>query len=136
MKFSPEIAGSKRLVVKALWLVVVIFLVNLAAMKFFWYSSIWWFDMPMHFAGGVFLGLVALASYARAKGMENPAMKAFIVVLMATLVFGVGWEIFEFGIDTFITFSPHNLLDTVSDICFDLAGAFTGLAYARVKQFI
>lgn len=136
MEMSPLAFGSKRLAVKAAWLVVAIFLVNLAAMKFFWYSSIWWFDMPMHFVGGVFLGLITLAMYLRAKKGEAVSTHGFVLVVAMTLLFGIGWEIFEFGIDTFITFSQHNLLDTVSDVCFDLAGACAVFVYARIKQFI
>ena len=39
-------------------LIFVIFFINYLAMTFHWYSSIWWFDMPMHFMGGLWLGLI------------------------------------------------------------------------------
>jgi hypothetical protein len=33
------------------------FVADLAATKFFWYYSISWFDMLMHFSGGLWVGL-------------------------------------------------------------------------------
>ena len=40
--------------------VVFIFFLNFVAGKLYWYSSIWWFDILMHFLGGFWLGLLFL----------------------------------------------------------------------------
>ena len=42
----------KRLFKIAAYLIATLFLLNYAATKLYWYSSIWWFDMPMHLLGG------------------------------------------------------------------------------------
>jgi|SRR3989344_3070127 len=109
----------------SLWLVIAIFFLNTLAMKFHWYFSIWWFDMPMHFLGGVFIGLLSLAIFPR-----RPVLTAFLGVL----AIGALWEIFEFSLDTFITYNPHNLLDTLSDIAFDLTGGLSAALYFLSKK--
>jgi hypothetical protein len=60
---------SRRLV----FLILFIFIFNLGAMKLYWYQSIWWFDMPMHFIGGVvivFLLVYLLHSYFNKKELK------------------------------------------------------------------
>ena len=112
--------NKQDLLKTSLWLVIAIFFLNSMAMKFHWYFTIWWFDMPMHFLGGIFIGLLALAFSPR-----RPVLTAFLSVLMI----GVLWELFEFSLDTFITYNPHNFLDTFSDLVFDLVGGLTASLY-------
>jgi hypothetical protein len=112
--------NKQDLLKTSLWLVIFIFFLNSVAMKFHWYYSIWWFDMPMHFAGGLFIGLITLVFFPR-----RPILHAFLTVLFI----GIFWELFEFSLDTFITYNTHNYLDTWSDIAFDLAGGFSASAF-------
>lgn len=104
----------------SLWLVIGIFFLNALAMKYHWYFSLWWYDMPMHFLGGVFIGFLALVIFPK-----KPVLNAFLCVL----IIGILWEVFEFSLDTFITYNPHNYLDTLSDIAFDLAGGLSAVFY-------
>ncbi len=130
--------APKKLITRAAWVVMFIFFINYAAMTFFWYSTIWWFDMPMHFLGGFWLGLMALWAYLLVR-RKQPVLQwnsVFWTVFILTLCVGVAWELFEVGIDRFITLVSHNSLDTVSDIFFDLAGAFTAFFYAMRKRYI
>jgi hypothetical protein len=122
---------KKHLIARSAWLILFIFAINYMAMKFFWYSMVWWFDMPMHFLGGFWLGLTALwvyLFYRASPGMVS-ARKMLIVGLCAVLIIGMGWEVFEIGIDRFITYSVFNPLDTASDLFFDLAGGATAILY-------
>ena len=104
----------------SLWLVIGIFFLNAMAMKFFWYYSIWWFDMPMHFLGGVFVGLASLAFWTK-----QPILRTILSILVISIL----WELFEFSLDAFITYNPHNFLDTLSDVSFDLAGGLLSILY-------
>ena len=103
---------------------------NWVATIFFWYYTIWWFDIPMHFLGGVFLGLVFGYVLLR-HGIKNFSQKTFFYGILAIFIVGILWEIFEFNIDTFITFRDQNIIDTLSDICFDLAGGLFALQYLK-----
>ena len=106
-------------------LVIFIFFVNYLAMKFYWYSSIWWFDMPMHFLGGLWLGLVFIWLFW---GQEFDA-RLILKILAGVLVIGVLWEIFEVIVNNLTIKDTFNTLDTLSDIFFDLAGGTFAVLY-------
>ncbi|MBP6883669.1 MAG: hypothetical protein KBC06_00315 [Candidatus Pacebacteria bacterium] len=110
-------------------LVVFIFLLNTIASKFYWYSSIWWFDMPMHFMGGLFLGLLFIYLFSSKDVAKTEVLK----ILFWVLLFGIFWEFFELYFVNHIADNPFNLLDTSSDIFFDLAGGCVALVYLSNK---
>jgi len=125
--------NKQDLLKTSLWLVIAIFFLNSMAMKFHWYFTIWWFDMPMHFLGGVFIGLVSLAFLTNQEvghPLGGPTSgKVILTAFLSVLMIGVLWELFEFSLDTFITYNPHNFLDTFSDLVFDLVGGLTASLY-------
>jgi len=128
---------QKKILNQILFLIVVIFFLNLLAMKFYWYWSIPWFDMLMHFLGGLFISLVLLwLNYFRGLLGSFSKKKAILIAILGTLVIGLLWEIFEFSLDTFITEKSWDMADTLSDLFFDLLGAGIGTIYyyARLKE--
>lgn len=125
---------KKHLIIRTLELVALIFLINWIAMTFHWYSIIWWFDMPMHFLGGIFIGMLYVYMIIR-RGTALWSFKAVMWGLAAVLTIGVLWEVFEFSLDTWVTFRPQNPLDTLSDLCFDVAGGALALWYASGRFF-
>lgn len=120
------------MLLKILIVIVGIFLVNFLAMKFHWYSIVWWFDMPMHAIGGLWVALTALYIYKyRKTTLEDISRpnKMLAVALVSVFVVGVLWEVFEFGTETIGTVDIANPIDSISDICFDLAGGILGSLY-------
>ncbi len=122
---------KRKLIGRIALLIFFIFAANSLAMKFYWYSAIWWFDMPMHFLGGFWVALLGLWLYFFAQNKnKNISPKTVIMVsFFSVFIIGILWEFFEFGIDTIITFASHNTLDTASDIFFDMSGSFAGAIY-------
>src|SRR3989344_6115892 len=47
----------KKFFKRIVYLIFFIFIVHFFANKFYWYSSIWYFDIIMHFLGGLWVGL-------------------------------------------------------------------------------
>ena len=97
------------------------------------YYMFWWFDILMHFAGGVWLGSLGwyiLFSSPFSKKISFPSWFGIIIVLMFACFVGVLWEIFEFSIDSFgiVYFDEKNpiilLKDTLLDLSMDMVGAF------------
>ena len=121
-----------------LFLVVAIFLINFLAMRFHWYSAVWWFDMPMHFAGGVFIFLLTfylLSKYEKQEIFKDNLIKKLALSLISVLIIGILWEFFEQIVSLSILERPIILLDSLSDMCFDMAGgSFIGLYLFRVKS--
>jgi len=102
-----------------------------------WYYSIWWFDIPMHIAGGAWLagvlywkiGWSLFQNNKRAWREANVFMMSFFLII-SVLVVGILWEIFETIVDIFI-FREYNSffaipleiqLDSAADLINDLIG--------------
>jgi hypothetical protein len=101
---------------------------HVIAQTFYLYWDMRWFDSFVHFLGGLSMGLVFLWIWF-ASGVfsrSTPSKKeAFLTALIAGMVIGVGWEVFEYahGIANPI---GNYTLDTFHDLLADFLGA--GLA--------
>jgi hypothetical protein len=102
--------------------------VHISATKFFLYWKYLWFDIPMHFLGGVCvaLGLSALPFF-RIHVFER--FRTPLIYASVTLLVGILWEIFEVTSGIMVideTFVP----DTVLDLVMDVLGGLVGYAVA------
>lgn len=123
---------QKGILLKILTLIVGIFFINYFAMKFHWYSIVWWFDMPMHTLGGIWVALASLFVYRFRRTTVEDIFKPrmiFVIALLSVLIIGLLWEIFEFGMENIGTVDLANPIDSLSDLCFDLAGGIIGALY-------
>ena len=117
--------NEKKLLIRITSLILFILVLNLLAFRFYWYFSIWWFDMPMHILGGFWVGLVFIW-FLKPKDLS---FNAVLKIILGALFIGLLWEVFEIFAYNFITQTPFNVLDTLSDLCFDLAGAGLSVFY-------
>lgn len=120
-------SGRKKTFVWLTALLYVITALHVAALYFFWYWSIWWYDILMHTLGGVWVGGVALFLFSTDRFSGFPTrVPLFQYILPFLIVVAVGflWESYEFSVDTLIAPDPQNdLLDTVADMGADVVGA-------------
>jgi len=116
-----------------------LFLASLGAYFFYWYTTIWYFDMPMHFIGGYFIGIALmyiLGYRLQVTGFnkenidnnKNLNTKYLILILLAFFI-GFLWEVYEFAVDAYFNTHLIVLLDSFSDLCFDMAGAVTAFFF-------
>jgi len=106
-----------------------IFIVNTLALKFYWYSSIWYLDIIMHFLGGLWLGIFFIYAYVRSArtNISIPYLLVFVFFI------GLLWEFFELGVYNYIGGNAFDALDTFTDLCFDLVGGWVAyLLYVRL----
>ena len=108
-------------------LIFAIFFVNFLILKFYWYSLIWWLDMPMHFLGGLWVGLALLFIFPISKDILHP--KKIFQIILGVLVIGIFWEFFEISLNNLTLKDSFNVLDTISDLFFDSAGASFAVFY-------
>src|ERR1035437_2761720 len=116
---------KKKLFLRFTLLIVFIFLLNSLAGEFHWYSSIWYFDMPMHFLGGFWLGLFFLWFFYP----NNLSFKLIFKIILCVLLIGILWELFELFFVNYVGQLSFNTLDTTSDLSFDLVGGFSSILY-------
>ena len=119
------IIDRKKLLIRLASIVTFIFAINYVSMKFYWYFSIWYFDMPMHLLGGFWVGLASIYIFS----LKEFNFKFILKVLICVLLIGFFWEIFEILVDKSITQDSFNILDTTSDMFFDLAGGGLSIIY-------
>jgi len=119
----------KRLFKTLAFLIFIIFIIDFFAQRFYWYLSIWWSDIPMHFLGGFWIGLAFLLFLSRKNNPLEPDSQFILKNIFGVLLIGVLWEFFELYFVNHITQNYFNTLDTVSDIFFDLAGGTFSILY-------
>lgn len=108
-----------------LWtfVLVVIATLHILALEFSLYWLYPWFDIMVHFLGGLFTALFALwlffeSGYVR---INNNVQNALLVAGVSILVIGIGWEIFELVAG--VPIEDNFVLDTTIDLIMDVLGA-------------
>jgi len=123
------VIDRKRLFKIQAYSVILIFLINTIALKLYLYSSIWYFDMIMHFFGGFWVGLIALWFFSYKNLSFEFCFKFILKIILSVLMVGVLWEVFEILFVNVVAQNSFNILDTTSDIFFDLAGGIFAVFY-------
>src|SRR3989338_10618649 len=104
--------NRKKLFIRLATLMFLIFTANFVANKFYWYSSISYFDMIMHFLGGFWLALAFIWVYNKEKLNSINILK----VMLSVLLVGVAWEVFEVLVNQSLAKNLFDALDTLSDL--------------------
>lgn len=116
----------KNIFIFLIGLIVLIAGLNEIALNFYLYWRIWWFDVLMHFLGGLWVGLTALWIYFLSgyiKNIKKDKVFIFGISLFTVLVIGIGWEVFEYIIDAHIGMKQGYWEDTFIDLFMDILGA-------------
>ena len=107
-----------------------IFVLDLVGVSLYWDYSTWWFDMVLHFFGGFWVGLFFIYVFY----IRKQILKPFFHIIIFVLLIGILWELFEFYANNYIGKSPFDIIDTLSDIFFDLSGGLCAILYLWKKQ--
>ena len=83
----------------------------------------WWFDILMHFLGGILVGGIGVVI---ANVLKTPVLPTLLVTLV---VIGIGWEVFEYAFGLYD--GGWDLVDTSIDLIMDTLGAL--LVYSGIK---
>lgn len=119
-------------------LIVCIAFFHITATIFYLYWSIWWYDLPLHFLGGIFITLGSLWSlffsgYVRAIRVRNP-FSLLLIALVITFSVGILWELFEFAVGPDFARQGY-VADTVVDLIMDIAGSLTGYLFFYFMKY-
>lgn len=119
--------NKKSLLKHLVFLMFFIFIADFLAHKFFWYSLIWYFDMIMHFLGGLWVGLFFIYVVSFKKSISY-GINIFLNIIIATLIIGLLWELYEYYLNI-VSGTDFILADTISDLLFDLFGSIVAILY-------
>src|SRR6476660_4441392 len=96
---------SKQTIYKTVFGPFAVIILHIVATVAGWYEMFWWFDIPIHFLGGVVIAYMSyvILNYFESKGQYKVTWKPLNILIllgfvaMATIV----WEIMEYGFDIF-----------------------------------
>lgn len=114
--------GTTRTLIGLLILAGAIFILNEVAVERYLYWYFWWYDIMMHFLGGVVIGGIAVWMQLRLLPAAS-SRTTMITVLASIALVGIGWEIFEYVIDPTYAEQPGIVFDTALDLVMDTIGA-------------
>jgi hypothetical protein len=128
---------KNRIFVRAALATIGTFVLNTLGIWLSLYSVIWWYDMPLHFFGGLFTGLLVIWFLMRyPKFIKASYLQAVFWVLFISFIVGFVWEFYEIFFYK-IGGQDYIIIDAISDICFDLAGTIQALfIYFRHKNLV
>ncbi|OGI73118.1 hypothetical protein A3D42_02235 [Candidatus Nomurabacteria bacterium RIFCSPHIGHO2_02_FULL_41_18] len=119
--------NRKKLLKHLVFLMFFIFGLYIMSERFYWYSLLWYFDMIMHFLGGLWVGMFFLYVFS----IEKPVSKnttLSLKVFLATFLIGILWEFYELALDM-ISRTDFDFPDTFSDMLFDVLGVLLATFY-------
>ena len=98
-----------------------------------------WADILLHFLGGFFVAMFFVDFLHRALKVERSLLSDLIIILGASLLVGVVWEIFEYCLNFILPsavdlFRGGDLFDTLKDLIVDTAGALTLFFVVKNKR--
>jgi len=117
-------------------LIALIAILHILAIEFYLYWTLWWFDVLIHFLGGLWIGLsvlwfVFLSGYVTRFQLQYT--NALILTLLSIIIVAVGWEVFEFFVES--PLEENYMFDTITDLIMGTFGALSGYAYV-VSNYI
>lgn len=122
---------NTRLFKHTFTLFLIIGTLDFIAQKFYFYWTIWWYDMLLHFISGACVAMIALVLLnAFFRPVTLSKNKAMILSLIAVFIVGSIWEVYEwyFNIST-LTEGANYYTDTSSDLILDMSGGLLGFLY-------
>jgi hypothetical protein len=127
--------------------VLVVLALHALATGLYWYQDLPWFDIPMHFSGGVAVALLTLAiwdlciekvNFQKSVGAFWRQVILAVLVLGVVALVGIAWEWYEFAFDQIALVAYPNLppaqtslSDTMADLALDLLGGLVALISVR-----
>jgi hypothetical protein len=113
-------------------LAAAVFVLDRIAAAHYLYWVYWWYDIMMHFLGGVLIGGLATWVFLYRKPSSSLA-HVCAITFGAILLVGLGWEWFEYSTGQYVG-QPGVAFDTTLDLVMDVIGAM--LVTPLVARFV
>lgn len=128
----------QKLFIEQFVLIAIIAILHYLALKFYFYWTLEWFDIFMHFLGGLwvvlfFVWFLFFSKFIKIDIKKHQNRKIFFVSILAVLVVGLLWEVFEV-FASFVSVQERGYaLDTSLDLMMDLIGGVLAFLYIKRK---
>ena len=125
---------------KLAWAPAIVLLLHIVATLAGWYVSFWWFDIPLHFLGGMAITLSAyylLEYFESINKFQVTFSPLYLLLLLAfAALAALCWELMEYAFDTLAdTNLQPGMTDTIKDLTVGLiGGSLTALLAVYPKK--
>jgi len=119
-------------------LIVLIGILHLIGLHLFLYWPDGYYDILMHFLGGMWVGLTAvwlMFFYPVSRAHVFRANAVLATVVISLLVIGTGWEVFEYVYNVTMT-GANYVADTTADYLMGMAGALCAAVYILWRETV
>ena len=110
----------------SLSLAILLWLLNYIAIQFYFYWTIAWYDIMMHFLGGLTIGVFLIYLLK----IFSLSTRSFLTIFILAMAISIAWEIFEYIND--LNPIEGYMTDTLLDFLMDALGIF--VAYLTVSR--
>ena len=126
---------KKHSYIPIFYILVITAILHFLAIKFYLYWDFWWFDIIVHFLGGIWAGATVFWVYYFSGWFKNPIIRPqyfFLLALLGAFIIGLMWEIFEYKAGlTFVIPGRDYVTDTLCDLGMDIVGGLSVYLYYR-----
>jgi hypothetical protein len=112
------------------WVLFIVGAMNAIAYKLYLFWTVVWFDMVMHFLGGLFVSLFFFSILSLLKSGLSYTEKLVLGIIFSVLV-GLVWEYYELIIKVTDLADVGYWPDTGMDIVMDTLGALIGVLFVQ-----
>ena len=132
LRQSENSRGARKLLLISLLTILFIAVFHYLSLKYSWYWTFKWLDIPVHILGGFWASLTALWVALKVGHIEKITdykKRALLIMLGSVFIIGILWEIFEL---IFKITSLSNIgywQDSLSDISNGVVGGFFAFLY-------
>ena len=123
---------KNKLLLISLLTIILISVFHYFSLKYSWYWTYRWLDIPMHIVGGFWVSLSALwvsLHISHIDSIYGYKRKALIVMLSSVIIVAILWEIFELIFNVTSLHSVGYWSDTTSDISNGFVGGIISFLY-------
>lgn len=113
--------------------IAVIATLHIVGIRFYLYWQLSWYDRIVHVLAGFWVALTVLSSI----GLKAQALKRghiFSIGLIAAIIIGIVWEIFEVKVGVTAVTDKGYWADTAGDIISDIVGGLLGSWYYHWRE--
>lgn len=127
---------KQKLFLEQFILIIIIAVLHFFALQFYLYWTFEWFDILLHFLGGLWVGLVALWFFFFSGFVYKDVSlvrktRIFLITIASVLTVGVLWEVWEVWANLVFIDEQGYFLDTALDLVMDTLGAVIAFIYAK-----
>lgn len=111
---------------------ILVLVLHRLALEHSYYFVYFWFDIMMHFLGGMFASLFGYYLFTKLSGGVLPRENRYLLlidVILFVFIVGLLWETFELAFELTINNRVLYLKDTAIDFIMNTIGALVGFFY-------